>query len=73
MAKVPRNISGREAVRVFERAGFVLQRRSKKGHLILARGATVISVPDHRTLKTGTLGKLISDAGLTAEEFIELL
>ncbi len=46
MAKVPRNISGREAVKAFERAGFTFKRRSKKGHLILARGETVLSVPE---------------------------
>jgi hypothetical protein len=32
-----------------------------------------ISVPDHKTLKKGTLHKIIRQAGLTVEEFIELL
>lgn len=73
MAKLPRDVSGRDAVKAFEKAGFVLMRRSKKGHFILAREETVISVPDHKVLKPGTLRKLISDAGLTVDEFVSLL
>jgi len=30
-------------------------------------------VPLHRAIKVGTLGKLLKDAGLSVEEFIELL
>ena len=30
-------------------------------------------VPNHRTLKPGTLRKIIRDAGLTVDEFIALL
>jgi len=30
-------------------------------------------VPLHRVVKVGTLGKLLKDAGLTPEEFIDLL
>jgi predicted RNase H-like HicB family nuclease len=33
----------------------------------------ILSIPDHRELKRGTLRALIRDAGLTVEEFIELL
>lgn len=31
-----------------------------------------LSIPDHRTLKTGTLNKLIKAAGLNLQEFEEL-
>ena len=73
MARLPRNVSGREAVRAFERAGFTFVRRTKKNHLVLVGGDTVLTVPDHRTLKTGTLAQLVADSGLTAEEFAALL
>jgi len=32
-----------------------------------------VVVPDHRELHTGTLHDIIRDAGLTVEEFIDLL
>jgi predicted RNA binding protein YcfA (HicA-like mRNA interferase family) len=35
--------------------------------------ATTLSVPSHKELKRGTLRDLIKDAGLTVEEFVELL
>jgi hypothetical protein len=35
--------------------------------------AKTLSIPDYRELKRGTLRGLISDAGLSVEEFIELL
>ena len=48
MARVPRNVSGREAVRAFERAGFAFVRRTKKNHYVLVRGDTVLTVPEGR-------------------------
>lgn len=69
MVKLPRDVSGQDALRAFDRAGFIFKRKSKKGHFILARRETVLSVPDHRHLKDGTLRRLIRDAGLTVEDF----
>lgn len=34
---------------------------------------SVTVVPNHRTVKPGTLRKIIKDAGLSVDEFIELL
>jgi predicted RNA binding protein YcfA (HicA-like mRNA interferase family) len=69
-------VSGPEAVKAFERAGFVFQRQSGS-HVILfhaGRGAT-IAVPVHggKDVKPETLRKIIKDAGMTVEEFVELL
>ena len=66
-------LSGREAVRVFERAGWVF-RRQASSHMILTRQGSIVSlsVPDHRELAPGTLRKLIRLAGLTVEEFLRL-
>ncbi|KAF5436713.1 hypothetical protein C5S35_07880 [Candidatus Methanophagaceae archaeon] len=35
--------------------------------------STTLSEPKHKELKRGTLRSLIKDAGLTVEEFVELL
>jgi len=71
--KLP-HISGREAVKAFERAGWTVKRR-QGGHIILGKAGMRynLSVPDHRQLKDGTLRSLIRKAGLTVGEFIELL
>ena len=73
MVKLPIDLSGRE-IRALERAGFVFRRQSGS-HMILRRDqphARVI-VPDHKHVRAGTLRRIIADAGLTTERFIELL
>lgn len=43
--------------------------------MVLARTnpPTLLVVPDHHVLKTGLLRKLVAQAGLTTEQFLELL
>lgn len=67
-------ISGSAAVRVFERAGWRRERQSGS-HIILTKPgfAVNLSVPDHRAVKRGTLRTLIRRAGLTVDQFVELL
>jgi len=67
-------ISGREAVRAFERAGWKVSRR-EGNHIILTKIGTLVtlSVPDHRELRRGTLRSLIRKAGVTVEELVSLL
>lgn len=68
-------ISGDEAVRAFERLGYerVRQRGSHIRLISGEAGREPLTVPRKRELKRGTLRSLIRDAGLTVEEFIELL
>ena len=68
------NIAGREAARAFENAGW--QRLGQVGsHLVMIKpGIRVnLSIPQHKELSVGTLRALIRSAGLTVEEFLELL
>jgi predicted RNA binding protein YcfA (HicA-like mRNA interferase family) len=67
-------ISGREAVRAFERAGWKISRR-EGSHIILTKSGTsvTLSVPDHREVRRGTLRSLIRKAGVTVEELVSLL
>ena len=73
MSKLPR-ISGAECVKALQKLGFAV-RRQKGSHIVLRRDDpyTQVVVPNHRELHTGTLGDIIKDAGLTVDEFIELL
>ena len=66
-------VSGRNAARVFERAGFVFDHQ-RGSHMIYYREADGrhLSIPDHQELGRGLLRKLIKQAGLTPEEFVRL-
>jgi predicted RNA binding protein YcfA (HicA-like mRNA interferase family) len=57
--KIPRDVSGMEAVRALKRFGFVQPR-------------TVV-VPQHKPLKPGTLKGIVEQAGLSLEEFTDHL
>jgi predicted RNA binding protein YcfA (HicA-like mRNA interferase family) len=67
-------ISGKEALRAFERLGWVM-RRQRGSHMILTKPGHVasLSIPDHRELAPGTLRKLIRAAGLSVDELIAAL
>ncbi len=70
--KLPRDLSGSEAVRVLRRFGFV-QLRQTGSHCILRRENRTVVVPQHKSLKPGTLKGLIQQAGLTVEQFLHEL
>ena len=73
MSRLPR-ISGRECVRGLERIGFAFKRQ-QGSHIILRRNDPFaqIVVPDHKELDRGTLRAIIRQAGLSIDEFIDLL
>jgi len=65
-------VSGREAIKALCRAGFrVVRQRGSHVRLEKRTEAKVIklTVPLHKTLKKGTLRRIIKDAGLTVQEF----
>lgn len=68
------NISGKEAARAFEKAGW--QRLGQVGsHLVLVKTGirANLSIPQHKELSVGTLRALIRNAGMTVDEFLALL
>ena len=68
------NISGREAVAAFERAGW--RRIGQVGsHVVLVKtGVRVnLSIPQHKELSIGTLRALIRHAGLSVDQFLALV
>ncbi|GAB4451623.1 MAG: type II toxin-antitoxin system HicA family toxin [Anaerolineae bacterium] len=73
MTRLPQ-ISGRECARALEKVGFYVDRQ-KGSHIILMRDdpKARVSVPNHRTLKPGTLRAILQHADMTVEEFVELL
>ena len=67
-------VSGREAVRAFERDGWRLVRQ-RGSHLILEKPGAYyhLSIPNHREVSRKVLFRELKKAGLTRAEFIELL
>ena len=67
-------LSGKQVRNAFENDGweYIRQRGS---HMILVKEGSMatLSVPNHKTVARGTLRSLIRAAGLTVEEFLELL
>ncbi|MFP3898652.1 MAG: type II toxin-antitoxin system HicA family toxin [Dehalococcoidia bacterium] len=74
MAKLP-VISGREAVRAFERDGWRVVRRARTRHIIMKKQGmvTTLSIPEHKVLDRGLLRSLVRDAYISIEKFSELL
>jgi predicted RNA binding protein YcfA (HicA-like mRNA interferase family) len=68
------NISGKEAAKAFERAGW--RAIGQVGsHLVLVKSGIRVnlSIPQHKELSVGTLRALIRLAGLSVDEFLKLL
>jgi predicted RNA binding protein YcfA (HicA-like mRNA interferase family) len=70
MPRLP-GINHLQAVRAFQKAGFIIVRQSK--HIIMNRGSRMIVIPRHNPIQPLTMGSIIRAAGLTIEEFKELL
>ncbi|HDH57576.1 MAG TPA: type II toxin-antitoxin system HicA family toxin [Bacteroidetes bacterium] len=68
------NISGKKCLKVLEKKGYYLKRQHGS-HMILRRDNpfSQIVVPDHKELDRGTLRAIIRQAGLSLDEFINLL
>lgn len=73
MPKLP-VVSGREAVKVLSKVGFEF-RRQVGSHMVLKRqldGKRIV-IPDHKELPKGTLRAILRQAGVSVEDFINLL
>jgi len=66
-------VKPRVVIRALKRNGFVIDHVTGS-HYILIRERLRVTVPYHnRDLKRGTLASIITQAGLTVEEFVDLL
>jgi len=65
--------SGKDAVQAFRQIGYEVDHQT--GSHIILRHPTQrrLTVPNHRELAKGTLRALIREAGLSKEQFTELL
>jgi predicted RNA binding protein YcfA (HicA-like mRNA interferase family) len=70
---VPRipGVNHLDAVRALEKAGFQIIRQGK--HIVMSDGTRQVTIPRHNPVKAFTMGGIVRDAGLTPEEFRNLL
>ncbi len=70
MPKLP-GVSHQTAIKVFLKAGFKIMRQGK--HVSMSDGSRIIVIPRANPLNSFTMGGIIKDAGLTIEQFKELM
>ena len=70
--KLPRDVSGSEAVKALRRCGFIVSRQ-EGSHIRMSKGAVHVTVPNHRDLLPKTLQSILRQAGITVEEFVNSL
>ena len=70
MPKLP-GVNHLRAVRALEKVGFNIDRQSK--HIFLSKGALRVVVPRNNPVDAYTMAAIVRDAGLTIEQFKELL
>jgi predicted RNA binding protein YcfA (HicA-like mRNA interferase family) len=70
MPKLP-GLGQKDAVRVLEKRGFRVVRQGK--HVTMSNGAVMVQVPRHTTINAYTMGYIAQMAGLTPDQFRELL
>lgn len=74
MPKLPA-LRGNEVIRVLEKVGFQVIRQKGSHVRMKHEDGRVVTIPVHsgKTIGIGLLGKILRDAELTREGFIELL
>ena len=70
MSRLP-GISQKQAERVFQKLGYRVVRES--GHLIMSNGTMRLVIPRHDPINAIIMGAIARDAGLTPEQFRQLL
>ncbi len=66
--KLPRDLSGAEAVRVLRRLGFTVLRQ-EGSHIRLGKGSLRVTIPNHAALAPGTLKSILRQAEVSVEDF----
>ncbi len=73
-ARLPRGVSGDQAIKALERRGWRVH-RTKGSHYALEHPdfQQTIVVPRHKELRPGTLNQILKTAEISREEFRKLL
>jgi predicted RNA binding protein YcfA (HicA-like mRNA interferase family) len=70
MPKLP-GVNHLRAVKALEKAGFQIDRQSR--HIFMSKGSVHVVVPRNNPVDAYTMGAIVRDAGMSIEQFRELL
>ena len=70
MPKIP-GVNHLDAVKALQKAGFRIIRQSK--HIVMSDGVRIVTIPRNNPVNAFTMGGIARDAGLSVEEFKNLL
>jgi predicted RNA binding protein YcfA (HicA-like mRNA interferase family) len=70
LPKIP-GVNHLDAVCALEKAGFRIVRQGK--HIVMSNGQRILTIPRHNPINAFTMGGIARDAGLSVEQFRELL
>jgi predicted RNA binding protein YcfA (HicA-like mRNA interferase family) len=59
------------AIRALQKAGFRIARQGK--HVVMSDGQRILTIPRHNPVNAITMAGIVRDAGLTLEQFRNLL
>jgi predicted RNA binding protein YcfA (HicA-like mRNA interferase family) len=68
--KIP-GVNHLDAVKALQKAGFRIVRQGK--HIVMSNGIRILTIPRHNPVNAFTMGGIARDAGLSVEEFKNLL
>jgi predicted RNA binding protein YcfA (HicA-like mRNA interferase family) len=74
MAKFPVDAPNREVIKALERLGFQMVREAN--HIAMVRDnpdgtRTPLTMPNHRTIKSSTLRTILTQSGISREDFLK--
>jgi len=70
LPKIP-GVNHLDAVRALEKAGCRVFRQGK--HIVMSNGQRIVTIPRHDPVNAFTMGGIACDAGLSVEQFRDLL
>ena len=70
MPKLP-GVNHLRAVKVLQKAGFQIDRQGR--HIFLSKGAMKVVIPRNNPVDAYTMAAIVRDAGMTIEQFKDLL
>jgi len=70
VAKIP-GVNHQQAVRALQKAGFRIVRQGK--HVVMTDGVRILTIPRKNPINAYTMAGIVRDAGLSEEEFRNLL
>ncbi|MBI3754910.1 MAG: type II toxin-antitoxin system HicA family toxin [Deltaproteobacteria bacterium] len=64
------NLSGKEAVRIFQKFGYIFDHQTGSHMILYHESRPTLSIPNHKELAPGLLRGQIRKSGLTVDEFL---